>query len=522
MTAVPARIDTQDEELVGRTDLTVTSVVIALLVVQFVAMTALTIMSNAMPVIVAEIGGSPQQYTWVITAGMLANTVSVPIWGRLADLYSQKTLMLVSIGLFSLGSLLCGAATSAGWLIAFRVFQGMAMGGQIILSMTILANVVPPRQRGRYNGWMGAVSAAAALSGPLLGGLIVAVPWLGWRWTFWLPVPFMLIAGVLLGKMLNLPARDRGRASIDLIGAALLALFITGTMLWISMGGVQFERLSPISGAVLALVLASLVGLIIRSRRIADPIIPLDVLRLRNTVLACLASVGIGVAMMSPGVFLGMYFQLGRGFNPAVAGLLSLPITLGVSFAAIVAGNLVTRWGEWKPVVIAGALILLVGAFGMAALARHDTPLVLIGTLLLLLGVGVGAANQNLILAVQNSVSVDHVGSATSVVNLARTMGGAISVQVLGVIYVAGITARLRGTEAESVFAGGAGSANLDFARLPDGVEALVRMAYGDEVRWVFLAMGLISMITLVAAAAMRASSLRSTIDVAEIVAEVH
>lgn len=490
-----------------------------LLLALFVSVLSATIVGNALPIIIADLDGSQLQYTWIVSASLLASTASTPIFGKLADLFDKKKLLLVAIGVFSLGSLLAGFSQSAGMLIAFRVMQGIGMGAQMALVQTTIATIIPPRERGRYNGYMGAVMAVATVSGPLIGGVIVDTPWLGWRWTFWSAVPFSIIAILVLHRRLVVPPATRRHPKIDYWGSALIVLSVTLLLLWLSFAGTSFAWGSWQTVAMLGSAVVGIVVFVLVELRVPEPVVPMWILTERTTALSVVASFAVGTVMFGAPVFLGQYFQIGRGYGPAASGLLITPLMLGVFSASTIAGRLVTRRGTWKRYVVGGIAIQTVGVLLMGTVGVA-TPLWIVGGFLLLVGIGQGASMQNLVLAVQNTVRLDNMGVASATVAFFRTLGGAIGVQVLGALltsHVSGlIDSRLRAAGYPPQGAGD-GAASLDLAELPGPVEDIVRGAYGDGMATVFLAMAGMSVVALVATILMRNSLLRSTVDVEEV-----
>ncbi|WP_341360002.1 MFS transporter [Georgenia sp. M64] len=488
-------------------------VLTGLLLAMFVGNMSATIVGNALPVIVGEIGGTQQQYTWIVTSTILASTAVTPIAGKLADLYDKKRLLLASMVVFLAGSVLAGLSTSAGMLIAVRVVQGVGMGANMVLTQIIIASLIPPRQRGRYNGYLGAVIAAATVSGPLVGGIIVDTPWLGWRWTFWVAVPFVLIALAVLTRSLHVPGGGRPGARVDWLGAALISLSATLVLLWVSFADHEFDWVSWETGALLGAAVLAAAAFVLVERRAPEPVVPLSILTARTTALAVVASLAVGTVMFGSNVFLGQYFQIGRGYSPTVAGWLGLPLMLGLLVSSTVAGNLVTRTGRWKPAVVGGVGLLTVG-IGLMATVGSTTPVPVVALYLLVAGVGLGASMQNLVLAVQNTVELGDVGAATAVVTFFRTLGGAVGIQVLGAVYAQRVTAlTLAGADGAGVDAAGtdAATASLDLGALPAAMADLVRGAYGDAIGSVFAVAGVVSLLAFVATLLMRGSTLRST-----------
>ncbi len=284
-----------------------------LLLVLFVAMISGTVVSVALPQIIGALDGSQSQYTWVVTASLLASTASTPIWGKLADLFNKKLLLQISIVIFMVSSLACGFAQNTGQLITFRAIQGLGMGALQILTQVIIAAMITPKERGRYNGYLGAVMAVATVGGPLLGGLIADTSWLGWRWCFFIAVPFTVVAFALLTKTLRVATVRRSDVSIDYWGATLIAAGVSVLLIWVTFVGNEFDWLSwqtaaMAGGGVLLLALATWV-----ESRVTEPVVPLHVISRRTPALAILASLAVGMAMFGGSVFLGQYSRSGAG-----------------------------------------------------------------------------------------------------------------------------------------------------------------------------------------------------------------
>ncbi len=403
-----------------------------LLMAMFVAMLSSTIVSNALPVIVTDLEGSQTGYTWVVVATMLTMTASTPIWGKFADLFSKKLLVQISLGIFIVGSLIAAFAPSMEVLIGARAFQGLGVGGLTALVQVIIASMVTPRERGRYSGYIGATFALATVSGPLIGGLIVDSP-LGWRGTFFVGIPVAVLAFVLLQKTLHLPVVKR-EVKIDYAGATLLVGGVSVLLVWVSLAGDQFAWASGTTAVLVAAGVALLAAAVYVEARVAsEPVVPLRLFLDRTTTLATVASVLIGVAMFGSTVYLSQYFQMARGMSPTEAGLMSIFMVGGLFVSSIVSGRVITATGVWKRWLV-GGMVLVVAGLGMLATIDGSTNLLTIGGFMLVLGVGLGATMQNLVLAVQNNTAQADMGAASSVVAFFRTMGGTIGISVLGAI----------------------------------------------------------------------------------------
>ncbi|MGW0242930.1 MDR family MFS transporter [Micromonospora chalcea] len=485
-----------------------------LLLVLFVAMLSSTVVSTALPKIIGALNGSQTQYTWVVTATLLTATATTPIWGKLADLFNKKLLIQIAIVVFLVGSIAAGFAQSAGQLIAARAFQGIGVGGLQALVQVAIAAMIPPRERGRYNGYLGGVMALATVGGPLLGGLIVDTSWLGWRWCFFVGVPVAVVALFLLQVTLNLPTVRRKNVKIDYLGASLIAAGVSVLLIWISFVDDSFAWASwqtgaMVGGAVLLLALAVWV-----EARAAEPVVPLHIVRERTTALAILGSLAVGMAMFGGAVFLGQYFQIGRGYSPTEAGLLTIPMMVGVLISSIVAGRMITATGKIKPYIVFGAVVLVVG-FAMLGTIDHETSLVFVGLAMFIVGVGVGMTMQNLVLAVQNTVALKDIGAASASVAFFRSLGGTIGVSVLGAVLARRVSDRITHDLAAAGIpaSGGGGGSTLNLDALPEPVRQIVRAAYGDATGHIFLISAAIAVVGIVAALLLRPVTLRSSLD---------
>ncbi|GAA1513674.1 MDR family MFS transporter [Dactylosporangium maewongense] len=484
-----------------------------LLLVLFVALVSSTIVSTALPKIIGALNGTQGQYTWVVTATLLTATASTPIWGKLSDLYSKKLLVQISIVIFVVGSILSGLSQNAGELIAARAFQGIGVGGLQALVQVVIAAMIPPRERGRYNGYLGGVMAVATVGGPLLGGVIVDTSWLGWRWCFFVGVPIAVIALFVLQKTLHLVTVKRS-VKIDYLGASLIAAGVSVLLIWVSFVDGSFAWLSWQTFAMVGAGLVLLAAAVLVEARAAEPVVPLQIVRQRTTALSIVASLSVGMAMFGGAVFLGQYFQIGRGYTPTEAGLLTIPMMAGVLGASIIVGRLITRSGNIKPYIVAGTVILVLG-FAALATIDHETSLVFVGAAMLLVGVGVGSSMQNLVLAVQNTVPLKDIGAASSTIAFFRSLGGTIGVSVLGAVLARRVTDNItHSLAAAGVPAGsGGGASNLNLGALPPALQHIVRAAYGDATGHIFLISAGIALVGVAAAALMRPTALRTTLD---------
>jgi EmrB/QacA subfamily drug resistance transporter len=491
-----------------------------LLVAMFVAILSSTVVTTALPTIVSDLHGSQTGYTWVLVATMLAMTATTPIWGKLADLFSKKLLMQIALVVYVGGSALAGLSQSMSMLIGARVITGLGVGGVMALIQIIIGSMVPPRERGKYSGYIGASFGLATLLGPLVGGVIVDSA-LGWRGCFYVGLPFAIIAFVVLQLKLHLPTIKR-EVKIDYLGATLLMGGVSILLIWVSLAGQQFDWLSwttaaMVVGGVVVLALAMLV----EAKFAAEPIIPLQLFKDRTISLATFAATMVGVAMLSATTFMAEYFQTARGMSPTHAGLMSLSMVVGLMGTSIVSGRFISATGRWKVWLTSGMVAVVIGT-GLLGTIDHATPLWVIGAYMLILGAGLGCTQQNLILAVQNNVSQANIGAASSVVAFFRTLGGAIGVSVFGAILshqviskvAHGVPALIAGgnvTPAEAKQLSG-GSLETS-AHLPKVLTDLLEAANGDATGHIFLFAVPFAAMALIAVFFIREGRLRTTLD---------
>ncbi|GAA2889411.1 MDR family MFS transporter [Nonomuraea rubra] len=459
-----------------------------LMVGMFVSILASTVVANALPRIITDLQGTQTVYTWIVTTELLAMTATVPLWGKMADLYNKKLLIQLSLGLFVAGSLIAGLTPNVEILIVSRAVQGVGAGGMTALSMVVMAAMIPPRELGRYSGIFGAVFGIGTVAGPLIGGVLVDTSWLGWRWCFLLGVPFTIVAIILLQRTLDLPV-VRKQVKVDYLGALLITVGVSTLLIWSSLAGNQFDWGSwqtavLVGGGLVVLALAIFV-----ESRAAEPIIPLTIFRNRTVALATIASALVGVAMFGGTVFLSQYFQVALGKSPTVAGLMSLPMVFGLLVSSTVAGQLITKTGRWKGFLVAGGVVML-GGMGLLATIDGQTGTVMLGVYMAVLGIGVGMLMQNLVLAAQNDVPAQDLGSTTSVLTFFRSMGGTIGVSALGAVLANRVTSLLTEKLGPMAAAGGGGAdthAVPDISKLPAPVVRIIQDVYATATAELFL-----------------------------------
>ncbi|MGY2003335.1 MFS transporter [Blastococcus sp. SYSU DS1024] len=482
-----------------------------MLLAMFVAFLSSTVVSNALPTIITELRGTQNQYTWVVTATLLSSTASTPIWGKLADLFSKKLLIQLAIVIFIVGSMLAGLAQSVDTLIAWRVLQGLGLGGLQALVQIAIAAMISPRERGRYAGLMGSVMAVATVGGPLLGGLLVDTSWLGWRWCFYVGVPFAAVALVLLQRTLHLPVTKRD-VTIDYLGAAFLTAAVSALLIWVTLAGGSFDWASVETALFLGGAALAIAAFLVTEVRAVEPIVPLRLFRDRTTTLAIIASVAVGMAMFGSTVFLGQYLQISRGYSPTEAGLLTIPMVGGLLISSTVSGLLITRFGRWKAYLTSGS-VLVVAGFALLSTIDHETDMVVFSAFLFVLGVGIGMSMQNLVLAVQNTVAASDLGAASSAVAFFRSLGGTIGVSVLGAVLSNHVGDLIRDGLARVPGAAAAAGGDVGLADLADApapVRELIRMSYGDATGRVFLISAVVAVVAVLAVLFIREVALRT------------
>jgi EmrB/QacA subfamily drug resistance transporter len=400
-----------------------------------------TIVATALPTIAGELGGV-DLIAWIVTAYLLAATVATPLFGRMSDLYGRQRLFQAAIVIFLIGSLLSGLAPSMPTLIGARAIQGIGGGGVMALVMTIIGDILSPRERGRYQGYFGAVFGFASITGPLLGGFFV--DHLDWRWAFFVNLPIGIAALVITNRVLRLPHR-RAAGSVDYLGAALLVAGVTSLLLVAAMGGhiLPWRSTMLVGLTVGGVVLTAL--FVLRQVTAASPIIPLRLFRSRTFTVVSAGGFIVGATMFGSIVFLPVFLQVVTGASATHAGLLMTPLMGGMIAASVVTGRLITRTGRYRIYPLAGTL-LMTAALGLLATMDVTTTPLEAGLFMAALGTGLGMVMQNLILAAQNDAAAADLGVATATVNFTRALGGSVGTAVFGAIMANGLTTRLRGT----------------------------------------------------------------------------
>jgi EmrB/QacA subfamily drug resistance transporter len=477
----------------------------ALLLVLLLASLDQTIVSTALPTIVGDLGGL-SHLSWVVTAYLLASTVVGPLYGKLGDLYGRKTLLQIAIVLFLIGSALCGQAQSMTELIAFRALQGLGGGGLIVLTMATVGDIIPPRDRGRYQGLFGAVFGVSTVIGPLLGGFFVDN--LSWRWIFYINVPLGLIALAVIAIAFQ-PRTDHVQHRIDYLGAAVLTAGLSAIVLFTSLGGTSYAWSSPLILSLIVIAIAMIVLFPFVELHAAEPILPMSLFRNRTFVVTSAVGFIIGLALFGAVTYLPLYLQVVKGHSPTVSGLLITPMMAGLLVTSILSGNLISRFGHYRPFPIAGTAVATVGLLLLSRIAVSTTTLYT-AVSMLVLGLGLGMTMQVLVLAVQNSVDYHELGVATSGSTLFRQIGGSIGVSAFGAIF----TSRL-GSELASRIPAGAHiptAANPAVVRhLPAALRTPYIAAFAAALKPVFLTAAVVAFCGFLLAWLLREQPLRRT-----------
>jgi EmrB/QacA subfamily drug resistance transporter len=454
-------------------------VYIALMLGMFLASLDQTIVSTALPTIVGELGGI-SHLSWVVTAYLLTSTTSAPLYGKLSDLYGRKLMFQIAIGVFLVGSLLCGFAFTMGQLIAYRAIQGLGAGGLTVMALTIIGDVVSPRERGRYQGYMGSVFAVSSVGGPLIGGFIVDN--LDWRWVFFVNLPIGILAMAATARFLRLPVQRREH-KIDYAGAALLVAGVTALLLVTVWGGSEYEWGSPqiIALSVAAAVLLTL--FVFQESRAPEPILPLRLFRNRTFVITSTTGFILGLAMFGSIVFLPLFLQAVIGVTPTHSGLLLVPLMAGILTSSIISGRRISAYGRYKKYPVAGLAIAAVGLFLLSTMDT-GTSLVISSLYMVILGTGMGLTMQVLVIAVQNAVEVHDLGVATSSQAFFRSLGGSFGTALFGAVMGSRLATALAGRlpDAGSIGVGDlTGSPEMIRAR-PDALQIPVIESLAEAV----------------------------------------
>ena len=475
----------------------------------FVSILASTVVSSSLPVIVSDLNGSQTAYTWVVTATLLATTISTPIWGKLADLGNRKLLLQISLAIFVLASAAAGFSQTTSFLIAMRVIQGLAGGGVGALAQIVMADFLSPRERGKYMGLFGAVMAIGTVGGPLIGGFVTDT--INWRWNFFIALPFAIAAVILIQRTLHLPAIAKRKVKIDYWGILLLSGGVSLLLIWMSLGGSEFEWASATSLMMVVGAVLLLAAFILVEIKSSEPLLSMSLFKNRTFTFAVIASLAVGVSMFGTSVFLSQYMIMARGASATMAGLMTFPLMGGLLVISTIGGQFISRTGKWKPLVITGSVLIVIGLFLLGTI-HYNTNYALVAAFMFILGAGMGLVMQNMVLVVQNSVDIKELGVASSSVNFFRTLGGTAGTAGLGAILAASIPNMIADRQADLMQAIGSlgekgkavaevlSSGSLPtISTLPEPVRVIFESIYGDAVPSLFTFAAPLSLIIVIA-----------------------
>lgn len=482
-----------------------------LLLVMLLAALDSTIVSTALPTIVGELGGL-EHLAWVVTGYLLAQTVVTPIYGKLGDLYGRKIVMQAAIVLFLAGSALCGLSQDMTQLIAFRFVQGLGGGGLTVTTQAIVGDIVPPRERGRYQGIFGALYGLASIAGPLLGGFFTTH--LTWRWIFYINLPLGIMALVVLAA--TLPQQTLRKAhAIDYAGAALLAISLSSLTLIADLGGSAYAWSSPMMLGMIAATAIALAGFAIVERRAAEPVLPLRLFGQQTFLVSTLVGLIVGFALFGSVTYLPVYLQVVKGVSPTQSGLQMLPMMLGMLTTSVISGQLISRTGRYKVFPILGTAVMTAGLFFLSRLSAESSALTA-SVLMLMLGLGIGMVMQVLIIAVQNAADYRDLGVATSGATLFRLIGGSLGTAILGAVFASRLAANLAHALPDGLpIANQSGMSAATLARLPEAARAAYAGAFTASLDTVFLVATVVCATGFVLALLLPERPLRGTIAVA-------
>ncbi|WP_030378575.1 MULTISPECIES: MDR family MFS transporter [unclassified Streptomyces] len=426
----PAQAEKPGVEDGGKQPRSVRVVLLALMIAMLLAMLDNMIVGTAMPTIVGELGGL-EHLSWVVTAYTLATAAATPLWGKLGDMYGRKGVFMTSIVIFLIGSALSGMAQDMGQLIGFRAVQGLGAGGLMVGVMAIIGDLIPPRERGKYQGMMAGVMALAMIAGPLVGGTIT--DHLGWRWSFYINLPLGAVALAAISVVLHLP-KKRAETRIDYLGAGLLTLGITSIVLVTTWGGTEYAWGSARIMELIGIGVAALVGFLFWQTRAAAPIMPLHIFRNPNFSLMSIIGFITGFVMFGAVLFLPLYQQAVQGASATNSGLLLLPMLGAMLAVSMVAGRVTTNSGRYKVFPVVGSVLMIVGLFLLSQMDTETTRLTS-GIYMAVLGAGMGCLMQITMLVAQNSVEMKDMGVASSSTTLFRTLGSSFGVAIMGALF---------------------------------------------------------------------------------------
>lgn len=483
------------------------------------------IFATALPTIVGELGGV-EHMSWVISAFLVTMTIAMPIFGKVGDLLGRKWLYIFGISVFVIGSVVGGFANSMGWLVVGRAIQGFGGGGMMVTSQAIVAEVIPARQRGKFMGLMGAAFGVSSVLGPVLGGWFTDGP--GWRWALWMNIPLGLVAITICTMVLRLRSGSRQGSRFDWLGTLLMAVATSSLILLTTWGGHQYAWTSPTIVGLAALTIAAGIAFIFVELRATNPLIPMGLFKNRNMVLTTAGGTVLGLAMMGALSYLPTYLQMVHGLSPSRAGLMMIPMMVGMLGTSTVVGFVITKTGRYKIYPLIGLGIVALGLF-LLSQVTVATSLPILGVYFFVFGFGLGLVMQVLVLIVQNSFPIAVVGTATASNNFFRQLGSTLGASAVGSLFSMNLVNRMQenlpvafasmgeaGDQARTQFEAGGAANSLTpaaVAGLPDPLREAVMVSYNDALTPVFLLMVPLAVFALVLMVTIREDKLKETID---------
>ncbi len=482
-----------------------------LVLVMLLASLDSTIVSTALPTIVSELGGL-EHLAWVVTGYLLAQTIVTPIYGKVGDLYGRKIVLQSAIVLFLIGSALCGLSQNMTQLIVFRAIQGLGGGGLIVTTQAVVGDIVPPRERGRYQGIFGAVFGLSSIAGPLLGGYFTTQ--LSWRWIFYINLPVGIAALVVLAATLPSLSRRVVR-TIDYAGAGLLAVVLSSIILLADLGGTTYPWSSPLSIGLVAVALVALLLFALIERKAAEPVLPLRLFRQQTFVITSAVGLIVGFALFGSVTYFPLYLQVVKGVSPTSSGIQMVPMMGGMLVTSIMSGQLISRTGRYKIFPLLGTAVMTLGLFSLSRLSPQSSEATA-SLLMLVLGIGLGMVMQVLVIAVQNDVDYRDLGVATSGATLFRLIGGSLGTAILGAIFAARLASNLaRLLPAGAVVGRGGATHNMSvqgLLRLPASARFAYAEAFTESLGTVFLVATIVCAIGFVLGWLLPEKPLRATV----------
>ncbi|WP_458245019.1 MDR family MFS transporter [Streptomyces sp. MAI_2237] len=484
-------------------------VLLALMITMMLAMLDNMIVGTAMPTIVGELGGL-EHLSWVVTAYTLATAAATPVWGKLGDMFGRKTTFMTSIVIFLIGSALSGMAQDMGQLIGFRAVQGLGAGGLMVGVMAIIGDLIPPRERGKYQGMMAGVMAIAMIGGPLVGGTITD-NW-GWRWAFYINLPLGVVSLGLISAVLHLP-KKRAKAGIDYLGVILLTVGITSIVLVTTWGGSQYAWSSARIMELIGIGVAALIGFVFWQTKAVEPVVPLHIFRSRNFTLMSIIGFITGFVMFGATLYLPLYQQSVQGASATNSGLLLLPMLGAMLVTSMVAGRVTTNTGKYKLFPVVGSVLMIVGLYLLSTMDTGTTRFTS-GVFMAVVGLGMGCLMQITMLVAQNSVEMKDMGVASSSTTLFRTLGSSFGVAIMGALFnnrVQHVMAERAGALGSKITEKSAALDAKSLAKLPAVAREAYQHAVSAGVHTAFLLGSVVAVGALIAAVFVKEVALRGT-----------